>query len=427
MGEEVEVQKICEGVTFRSIRDDRFKNMRLAVSFLTPMRKETAAANALLPPIMSRTSREYPDYTKMAEHLSELYGAGLSADVQKLGDMQVLSLRATGLADRYVLEGEAVSLEYSKLLCSVIFDPLRDGEGKFPEDSFLQEQRQAVEMLDSERNDKRTYARQRCEEILCEGEPYGVNRAGSREDVLRLSREELVPAWESLLRSAQIEILALGCCDPQPVARLFREAFEKIPREPAEPFPTVRREARAEPKRVEEKMDVAQSKLVLGFRTGDVPEEEESAFRLMSVVLGGTPHSKLFLNVREKLSLCYYCSARFQLQKGILLVESGVETKNAGRAEQEILRQLDEVRAGHVTEEELAAAKLSLCNSLRTVEDYLGGMESWYLSQVFRGRILTPEEAAAAVSAVTCEQVAQAARKMKLDTVYCLAGKGEEA
>ena len=160
----IEQRAICDGVNFRSIRDTKFKTMRISAHLIVPMSRQTAAENALLPFLLSRASREYPDFTKLGQRLAELYGASLNADVQKLGDLQVLSLSASGIADRYALEGEAISGELAKLLCSILFDPpLVDG--LFPEDGFEQEKRQTMELIDSEYSDKRTYARQRCEAI----------------------------------------------------------------------------------------------------------------------------------------------------------------------------------------------------------------------------------------------------------------------
>ena len=175
-------------------------------------------------------------------------------------------------------------------------------------------------------------------------------------------------------------------------------------------------------------MEVVQSKLVLGFRTGCAePDAGAPAVKLMNAVYGGTPNSKLFLNVREKLSLCYYCSSLFIPAKGILLVQSGVETKNIERAENEILAQLEEVRKGNFTEEDLNAAKLSLCNSYHTLSDSPDALEGWYLSRTFSDPLRTPESEAELVSKVTAEQVAEAAGKVTLDTVYCLKGKEVEA
>lgn len=423
----IERRAICDGVNFRSIRDTKFKTMRISAHLIVPMSRQTAAENALLPFLLSRASREYPDFTKLGQRLAELYGASLNADVQKLGDLQVLSLSASGIADRYALEGEAISGELAKLLCSILFDPpLVDG--LFPEDGFEQEKRQTMELIDSEYSDKRTYARQRCEAIMCADEPYGVNRYGGKEDIARVERPALTAAWKRLLDTAKIELMVLGDCDPAPVYEGFRAAFETLgSRKTADCTTKVVRSAE-KVNTVTEKMDVAQGKLVMGFRTGTAtPDEEVPATRLMAALFGGTPNSKLFLNVREKLSLCYYCSASYNSMKGIMLVQSGVEVKNMERAKEEILRQLDEVKQGNFDESEVEAAKMSLCNSYRTLSDSLGGLENWYLSQTFASHSQQPEEAAAQINAVTRQEIIDAANRVTLDTVYCLVGNGEDA
>lgn len=419
----MEQYPMMDGINFRSIRDTRFKTLRIAVNFMLPIDKNTAAANALLPFLLSRASREYPDFTRLNERLSELYGASISADVRKLGEAQVLSIAASGLADRYALEGESISAELSKLLCSVLFDPpLVDG--LFSEDGFEQERRQTIETIDSDFNDKRTYAKLRCEQLMCENEAFGISRYGSREDVVSLRREDLTKVWERVLKTARIEIMALGDCDPVPIFDGFSQMFQTIKREPVPAVQTEIIKTVEEPREFEDTMSVAQSKLVLGFRTGTaVPGEAVASTKLMSAVFGGTPSSKLFLNVREKLSLCYYCSSRYDWNKGIMLVESGVETQNIEKAKKEILFQLDEIRNGNVSEDEIQAAKLSVGNNYRTLGDYLGGLENWYVSQTFCETIQTPDEAAEEINAVTKEQMVQAAQNVVLDTVYRLVGE----
>ena len=424
---EIEQSLICDGVNFRSVQDTRFKTMRIAVSFILPIKKDTAAANALLPFLLSRASREYPDFTKLSERLAELYGAALNADIHKLGETQVLSVCAVGLADRYALEGENISMELSRLLCSVLFDP-PFVDGLFPEHDFEQERRQTVELIDSEFNDKRTFAKHRCEEVMCEKEAFGINRYGSREAILALTRPQLTAAWENVLRHARVEIMVLGDCNPQPVFRSFQSAFQKLGRTGAADCRTEIVKSAAQVRDVTETMSVAQSKLVLGFRAGAaVPEDDVAAVKLMTAIFGGTPHSKLFLNVREKLSLCYYCAARYDWNKGIILVESGVENQNIEKAKEEILFQLDEIRKGNFDDDEIRAAKMSLCNSYRTVGDFLGGLENWYVTQAFCKKIQSPEEAADAVNAVTREQIIAAAQRVALDTVYRLVGSVEES
>jgi len=422
----IEQRSVCDGVNFRSIKDTKFKTVRMSVNFMLPIQKSTAASNALLPFLLSRASSEYPDFTKLGERLEELYGAEINADVQKLGDVQLLSLSASGIADRYSLSGESISTELSKLLCSIIFDPPFEN-GLFPQDGFEQEKRQTIELIESEYNDKRTYAKQRCEEIMCAEEPYGINRYGSKDAIKNLKREELTQAWQYLIHNAKIEIMVLGDCDSALVFEGFYNAFKKLNRTSTVDCPTKNIKKADKVNDVVEKMDVAQSKLVLGFRTGvAMPDAEVEAVKLMTALFGGTPNSKLFLNVREKLSLCYYCSAQYLSMKGIMLVQSGVETKNVEKAKQEILFQLDEVKKGNFDENEVNAAKLSICNSYRSVSDSLGSLEAWYLSQTFTNQVKRPDEAAAIINAVSRQEIIDAANHVTLDTVYRLLGSEAE-
>ncbi|MCI1964756.1 MAG: insulinase family protein [Oscillospiraceae bacterium] len=420
----IEQRAVCNGVNFSSIRDERFKTIRMSVHFLWPLTKETVSANSILPFLLSRASRKYPDFTKLNAHLAELYGATLSVHVQKLGDVQVLSISASGIADRYTLKGEPVSAQLAKLLCSIIFDPPLEN-GCFSLEGFNQEKRQMLEMLDSEFNDKRLYAKLKCEQLMCAKEPYGLSRCGSRQQIKDLQLDALTPAWENLIHRAPVEIMVLGDCDPEPIYHDFYAAFHNLARTnpvlcPNTVIPSVQKMAETT-----EKMDVVQSKLVMGFRTACAePSVEVPAMKLFNAIYGGTTSCKLFLNVREKLSLCYYCSSMFNPMKGIMLVQSGVETKNVDRAKQEILHQLEEVQNGSFDDNDLATAKLSLCNSYRTLSDSLDGLEAWYLSQTFRPAVKKPEEEAELVRNVTHEQVVEAARKVTLDTVYRLEGNG---
>lgn len=420
----IEQRSVCDGVNFRSIRDSRFKTVRMSIHFFRPLERESASGNAILPFLLTRACKKYPDFTKLNEHLAELYGAELDADVQKLGDTQILSVAVTGLADHYALNGEQISAELSHLLCSMLFEPPFE-DGMFPEQGFEQEKRQMMETLDSEFNEKRLYALRRCEEIMCANEPYGIGRYGTKNDIQNLKRESLNEAWLRMIHGSKAEILVLGDCNPEPIYHDFSAAFQNLGRACSDECPNLVRKSVDKPNKVTEKTDVAQSKLVMGFRAGCAePEKAVPAMKLMSALYGGTPNSKLFLNVREKMSLCYYCSSAFNPVKGILTVQSGVEQENIERAETEILSQLEEVKKGNFTDDDLSAAKLSLCNSYHTISDSLDSLEGWYLSKTVSDPGRTPEKEAEMISAVTREELVAAAQQVTLDTVYRLTGNG---
>lgn len=425
MAEQIRQTPVCGGVTFQNIQERRFKTGRLTAAMLLPLSAKTAAANGILPYLLRRSCRRYPTFRTLNEKLSSLYGASLQAEVYKMGEVQVLSVSAVGLDDRYALEGESVSGELAELLCQVLFEPAFE-DGSFRQEDIRQEKRQLIDKLDSEFNDKITYARRRCQELMCENEAFGVGRFGAREQVERLTADDIYAGWQRVLSGAEIRLIMAGGSEPGQALEGFQKAFAQVSRQEVLPCHTQVIPKADTVREFEDAMDVAQAKLVLGFRTGVAePGDEVMAMRLMSALFGGTPHSKLFLNVREKLSLCYYCSSRYDRHKGIMLVQSGVEQKNMEKAKEEILRQLQAVKDGDFTDEELAAAKMSVANSFRSMSDSLRGMEGWYLGQTFSKTVRTPEESALAVGGISREQVIKAAQSVSLDTVYRLKGKEE--
>lgn len=414
---EVTTQRLSDAVALHTCYAPQFKTMRVSVNLLLPLERATAARNGILPSLVSRATREYPTYTALSQRLAELYGASLSNTVRKVGDTQILTLAASGLSDRYAFGGEDMLAQLTGLLFSVLFDPLKDDEGLFPQDGFLQERRQLLELLDSEFNDKVLYAQRRCEELLFQGQRAGIGRYGSKEDVAALDRGAVSRGWEELLRAARIEIFALGDCQPDP--EIFARPFAGLgaPRD-ANPLPY------AEPgevRRLTEDQPLAQSKLTMAWRANYGPEEK-LLFQLMAAVLGGTPSSKLFQNVREKLGLCYYCSAAMAANSRALYVSSGVETENLGRAEEAVNAQLEALRRGELTDEELLAAKLAMENSLRSSADSLGAIEGACLGQLFGGGMYSPEASIRRLERYTREQVIEAACRLRPAAVYILKG-----
>lgn len=420
--------EIAPGVSFNAIKDDRFKTGRISVTMFLPLERDTAAVYAVLPFVLTNSCRKYPDFTSLNRHLEELYGASLFADVNKMGEMQALTVAVSFLDDKFTLDGENLSRSLTQLLCDILFDPLLTEAGAFKEENVEQEKRQLIELIDSEYSDKKAFAKTRCEQIMCQDEKFGISKWGEKEEVAALSPKDIAKAWQTALKTAKIEIMALGDLDEKSSLAGFKEAFSKIKRENVAKFETqvIRKAEKVKEKC--EKQDVAQCKLVMGFRTGAAQTDPEvMAVRVAVALFGATPQSKLFLNVREKLSLCYYCAAKYDRIKGIMLVQSGVEQKNLDKARAEILNQLDEIKNGNFTDAELDDTKRSLANSYRTIGDFLSGLENFYLSQVFDSEFLAPEQFIKAMKKVKKEQVAAAAKLITLDTVYALVGSEEVA
>ncbi|MBQ2943516.1 MAG: insulinase family protein [Ruminococcus sp.] len=417
----IDRRQIAQGVNFSAISDNRFKTMKISATVLVPLCKDTVSAYALLTQVMTRSCEEYPDFTALSKKLSSLYGASLSGGVRKLGESLALTFSVSGLDDRYALTQESISEELSRILCSVIFKPLLCKDA-FDIEETEQERRQLIELAEGEINDKRAYANNRLLELMCEGESYALRRYGTVESIKKVTAKELYSAWQTMLKSAHFEIFFIGESSANTARAVFTEEFAKITREPFELSTDIVRSAECV-REFEDRMEVAQAKLLLGFRAGvGGTDEGVTAMRLMCAILGGSAHSKFFVNVREKQSLCYYCVSRYQRAKGIITVESGVEFDNIEKTKKAILAELDAIRKGYVTDDEINFAKLSVANDFVSICDTVSGIGEWYVSQLADGRLLSVEEAIDDFNSVTKEQIVEAANKLTLDTVYVLRG-----
>lgn len=411
-----------EGIWISRITDKRFKTNRVSVNFILPLAAETAARNAILPSLLHKACEDYPDFRRLNQRLGELYGAFLDTEVRKMGSLQILNFSIRTIDNRYALAGEDLLFDCAKLLCDMILRPLF-ADGKFVEENFAVEKQVLIDDIRSKINDKRGYAISRCEEILFAGSALAVDELGDLESAQALTNQDAVEAYRNMLKTARVEVMVTGSSFSQAAADYVKESFAPLDRAPFSG-----ETEQAAPQAVEdtvEKMDVKQSKMVLGFAAPMAGEKELPVFRMLTAMYGGTPVSKLFLNVREKLSLCYYCVSRINRFKGILMVDCGVESQNIEKAREEILRQLADMQKGAFTAEEMDAARLSLCNSYTSLTDSLGGIENWYLTQICCGTEYSPEEEAEKVAAVTAEEIQAAAGKLALKAVYVLTGKEE--
>lgn len=356
--------------------------------------------------------------------LKELYGARLDGSITKRGEIQIVTIGCEVLADEYALESERLLREACSLLTAVVFDPLVSG-GAFHKEDVEIEKRNLADLIDSQLNDKRYYASERLKQEMCKNEAYGVYEYGTREQALAVTPQELYAAWTEMLEGARAEIFLIG--GGADVCReMMRKAFSRVIRKNIIRCDTQIIRETDVPQTTVERLQVKQAKLGLGFRAGiATPENGVNALQLACTVLGGSPHSKLFLNVREKMSLCYYCYSRYERQKGLLFIESGIEEENFDKARNEILRQLDSLKAGDFTEDELHFAALSLENAYRELSDTLSGLAGWYLGQAVAGLMRTPAQAAAEIASLKKDDVVKAAAGIRLDTVYLLAGLEE--
>lgn len=420
-------KRIGESVHFSSVTDKKFKHNRISALMVLPMVAEEAADNAVVPLLLRKGSRECPDFSSLNARLCELYGAELDADVGKWGGYQILEVSIKALDDRYALENEDVTAQCAQLLASILLDAKLDEQGCFDAQDVALERQFVIDSLEAEINEKRSYAMLRCTQEMCGDEPVAVRRYGTIELAEKITPESAGAAYRKMLETASVEILFTGSGDPAAAVKIFEDCFATVKRSPVKLTPYRPAETAERTREVAEEMELSQSKLVMGLRTGKIDGSGDyNALRVFTAMLGGTTFSKLFLNVREKLSLCYYCAARFDGPSRLLFIDSGIEAKNKQKAQDEIMAQIAAIADSDFTDEELFNTKMIMRNQILSSGDSLSGSESWYLSQILRGQEKSPVQDCADLDAVTREQVVRAAGNISLDTVYLLQGSEEE-
>ncbi|MBP5459319.1 MAG: insulinase family protein [Clostridia bacterium] len=423
MKEMFEVRTAAEGFRVCSYQTGRFKTGLLSVNLVVPL-AGNVAEKALLPYLLASSCKAYPDLLSLNRRLAELYGAELSPSVSKHGEHLVLRLSMTAIGDRFAFEGEQLSVACAELLCKALFEPNVE-DGAFAAADVERETRIMLDRLEAQKNNKRSYALKQMVELMCADEAFSKSALGTEEELKALTPEQLYRSWEDLLKTAFVQLQVVGDLNTDAVTDLFRSYFDRVEGRAVNKGETVVLPFAEAVKRGLEEEEVQQSKLVLGFRCGiREPYENYAALRTFADLYGGGTYSRLFLNVREKQSLCYYCAARLLASKGILLVQSGVETENAEVAERAILQQLEEMQAGGITEEDLEKSKKSMEDFFLSIFDTPEELDGWLYSQVADDVIQTPQELVTELKAVTLEEVLAAAKAVTLDTVFLLKGTG---
>lgn len=422
-------KEIMPGVALTCLRSGKFKTACLSVSLLTQLTRETASMNALIPSVLRRGTTRYPDMEAISARLDELYGAAIEPVVRRVGEIQCVGFYASIPEGDFLPKGENVLNETAALMGQILLSPNTRGGLLLP-DYVDSEREKLCELIRSRINDKRGYAMTRCIEEMCCYEDYAVGRYGAERDCESINYKKLTRRYRTLLQTSPIEVFYCGRSDAGAVERAVKAAFATLPRGEIDYDigTDVRMNSVEEkPRYVEEAMNVTQGKLAIGFRLGEAMDDMNmAALYVFNSVFGSGTTSKLFVNVRERLQLCYYASSAIDLHKGIMLVSSGIEFDKFDEAKNEIFAQLEEVKRGNITPEELAAAKKGVASMLRAGMDSKGELEGFYLSQTLAGLDFTPMELAEQVERVSTEDVVNIAQGVECDLIYFLTGGGED-
>ena len=422
--------KLFPGVNLTAVQTNKFKSAVLSISLFMPLAKETASVYALVPSVLRRGTENHPDMNSLSAALDDLYGGSIEPLVRKKGETQCLSFVGSFLDDAYTLNGEAILEPAAGMLGELLLKPYLVDGGFEP--AYVEgEKANLIDRIRGQINDKRQYSMQKMASAMCEEEAYGVSRLGNEQSAAALTGQSLWQAYQDLLSQARVELYYCGSAPVKRVKAALTEAFAGLPvnKKRVELTCQVVAEPKCEqPRYVEEAVDVAQGKLAMGFRTAGINacDERYPALMVFNAVYGGTTTSKLFMNVREKHSLCYFASSSLEKLKGVMMVSSGIEFDKYEQARAEILAQLETCRKGEVEQWELVGAIRSIVSALQTTLDGQGRLEDYWLGQAVAGLKEGPEELARRVEQVTLNDVVEIANQVKLDTVYFLKGKEED-
>ena len=418
----IQTIELLPGVRFRYFPDHRFKQGAFSIQLVRPMCREEAAKNALLSSVLLRGCREYPDMRGVIRRLDDLYGASAGTMVRRVGDYQTTGFYCGFIDDRFALDADRVTEPMLSFAASLLLDPVLE-KGVFRADYVESEKKNLIATIEAELNDKRVYANSQMMRLMCKADSFGIPRLGEKEDVQVITAQSLYDHYRKILRESPMEIVYVGAAQPQQVADKLKDLLGGMERNyvnlPAQtPFidgggsDTV------------EEMDVTQGKLSMGFVTPiTIRDEGFVAMQLLNVIFGSGMTSKLFMNIREKQSLCYSIGSGYHGSKGILTVSAGIDCDKDQLVRAAVLEQLEACRRGDISDGELRSAKEALCSSLRATHDSPGAIEGFYSTAALSGMKLTPQTYMEAVERTTKEQIVAAAQSLTPHTVYFLRGE----
>lgn len=415
--------EIKKGINLYTVKDKKFKAFRVCVLIHRPLTWEESTYNTLTAAVLRMQSKNFPDAQKISEELENLYGGDIIARASKYGERQIIKIGVQTVSDDSL--GKVGNFDRAINLVYDIAFLGGNGEG-FSEDIVNLEKKNIADAILSQKNDKRVYSVQRLQEEMCKNEPYGINPLGRIEDLQKIDAKMLYAHYKKILSESRIDIIFSGNFSEDSALKAAEKfASELSPREGLE-ISEIHMPAPESINTVTDRLDVTQGKLCMGFRsTRGTSQEKYPGALVYNCIFGGSATSKLFNNVREKLSLCYYVGSSIDRLKEIMIVRSGVEFENFKIAYDEIMHQQRLMENGDFSDDEIEFAKKHLITAYESNLDSISSMEEYYTMQLLLGSSISIGEMTDKILSVTREDIISAAKGMKLDTVYYMDKEAE--
>lgn len=419
--------KIKEGINLHVVKTNKFKTNLITIFLTLPLTRQNVTKEALISAVLRRGSSNYQTSEEMSIALEEMYGATFDCGIEKMGDTHVLKFYIETINEEFLPEKEDILQMALEMLCDIVFNPLIQNEA-FKKDYVTMEKQNLKQIIEGKIDNKARFALDRCIEEMYQNKPYGLYKYGYVEDLEEITPQDLYNTYKQVIQNAKIDIFISGNVESKPIENAIKENEQIKILQERNPNVSINEkiEENTRPNQISESMDVTQGKLVMGLTVNEDTLEDKYITLVYNTILGGGANSKLFQNVREKASLAYTASSNYIRQKNNIFIRCGIEIQNKEKAEEIIKQQLNDMKNGEFSEEDLTNAKTSIIATIDFIPDEQDTQISYYFGQEFTNEVVTPEEYKKRVEKVTKEQVVKIANRVAIHTVYFLKDNSKE-
>ena len=418
------IQEIKRGIKTHMIQTNKFKTNLFAIFLSVPLNRESVTQNALIPAVLRRGTENLKTQEEISIELENMYGATLDCGVEKTGDNQTLKFYLETLNDTFLPEQENLSKKAIELLLDVVFNPLTENRN-FKKEYVDSEKKTIKRLIEGKIDNKDMYAYNRCIEEMYKNKPYGLYKYGYIEDLDKIDEKNLYEAYKNLLDESKIDIFVSGNYGNNDIIDVINENINIKNLKPREDKHIINTEEKERKEKVEvqtiqEPKDVTQGKLVIGLDIDFYEPDSKYAMCLYNVILGESATSKMFQNVREKAGLAYSARSTYVRQKNNIFIRAGIEIANYEKALNIIKEQLEDMKNGKFTDEDIENAKKYMVAGIKTVQDEQDSEITYYMGQELSGKLIYFEDYINKINDVTREQIDQIAKNININTIYFL-------
>lgn len=418
--------QIKEGINLHVIQTEKFKTNIISIFLTLPLTRENITKEALISAVLRRGNMHYNTSEQMSIALEEMYGAGFDCGIEKMGDTHVLKFYIETVNEEFLPTREDILKNGVNMLCDIVFNPLVIN-GAFKDDYVEMEKNNLKQIIERKIDNKGRYALERCIEEMYKNKPYGLYKYGYVEDLSNINSQNLYETYIETIKNAKIDIFVSGKIENENVKNIFlqNEQINKLDNRQIDFIKDNKIQEMQTPDEITEELDITQGKLVMGLTMKEESLEDKYVAIVYNTILGGGANSKLFQNVREKASLAYSAGSNYVRQKGNIFIRLGIETSNYDKAKEIIMKQLEDMKNGEFSEEDLNNAKTTIIATIDFIPDEQDTQISYYFGQEFTGKIISIDEYKQKIQNITKDQVVELAKNIQLHTTYFLKGKEE--